>query len=313
MVVKPITIYAGAAGVDNVHREDDIRFSSRTGVTGLAKGVNVVIESSGKGRPRCRRANGYSELFAGSFHSGWRDTGDAFVGYGTGLYRFRPERTLQLVRSGMTGARICYAQHGEKTYFGNGTQNGVIENGVYSAWPTDSYLGMETLRAYTGAPIAKKMCIHNGRIFIVTPSDPNTIYCSEYGMFNTFFPAENHQNFESAVIMMVPVKAGIFVSSEHNTWFMRGQGAIRDMILDDVKDPHPAIEWSEWPQKINVSDLGDENLRGGHCRLWRGKTGAIVGFEDGSIANLTENMIDTECGSSGASCYMKPYFIHSAV
>jgi len=307
-MTKPVTIYAGAAGGDNAHREDDIGFNSDTGVTALAKGVNVVIESSGKGRPRCRRANGYSELFAGAYHSGFRDTGDAFVAKGTLLYRFKRERTLQLIVSGLTGARLCYAQHGERTFYGNGTQGGVIEGGVASSWPTDSYLGMDTVRAYSGAPVPGKMCIHGGRINIVTPSDPNTIYGSEYGMFNTFFKAENHQNFESRVIMMVEVETGMFVSTEHHTWFMQGQGALRDMKLFN-KDVGPAFEWSEWHQKVAVADLGLPG--GGYCRLWRGKTGAMVGFADGSIANLTDKMIDTNCGGLGASCYMKPHFIHS--
>jgi len=308
MVVSPVKIFSGAVGVDNVHREDDIRWSPGTGVSALAKGVNVVIESSGKGRPRVRRAKGYSELFAGSYHSGFRDTGDAFVGKGTELYRFNRNRTLQLMASGLTGARLCYAQHGERTFFGNGTQGGVIEGGVADTWPTDSYLGMETVRAYSSAPAPQHMAIHGGRIFIVSKSEPNTIYGSEYGMFNTFFKAENHQNFESRVLMILDVETGLFVSTEHNTWFMQGQGALRDMKLLH-KDPNPAIEWSEWHQKVAISDLGRPG--GGYCRLWRGKTGAMVGFADGSVANLTDKMIDTNCGGLGASCYMKPHFIHS--
>ncbi|MFA7195866.1 MAG: hypothetical protein WC210_09145 [Candidatus Neomarinimicrobiota bacterium] len=306
--MKPIPVYTGSVGLDTVHREDDIGFDRETGVTALSKAVNVKVEKSGKGRFRISRVYGYSELTAGNFHSGWRDTGDAFTGNGTALYRFLRDRTLQGVRSNLTGNRIAYTQIGDETFYSNGTQNGIVLDGVSRAWSIQTYVGPETTEVFSAAPVAKHLCSRQGRIMLNPAAEPNVIYWSKPKQPGLFSLAKDHRKFDSPVIMILDVKAGYFISTEKHTYFLRETGPNQWEL--EFKDKHPAIEWSEWPQKVDVSALGLEG--DGVCRLWRGTTGAMAGMPDGSVVNMTEKRVESNCSSGyGASVFIPPYFIHS--
>ncbi len=305
--VRPI--YSGSVGVDTVHHPDDIAYDKDTGVTALAKAVNAKVEKSARGRPRVSRAYGYSLHTAGAFHSGWRDTGDAFAGIGTALYRVRPDKTLQGVRSNLTGDHISFAQWGDETLYSNGTQNGIILDGTSRAWALQTYVGPDTDEQFVTAPVCNYLDVRNGRVMLNPSAEPNVICWSEQAQYGLFSLAVNHKVFEDAVIMIAGVEAGYFISTTTTLYFLR------EVSPNEWKrewlDSHPAIERSLWHQKVKASELGLDVK--GDCRLWRGATGAIVGLPDGNIVNMTEKQVKSAgCGGYGASIFVPPYYIHSA-
>lgn len=303
-----IPIYRGTVGLDTRSRPEDLAYDPESGVTALAKAVNVKIERTGDGRGRISRVHGYTEHTAGQFHSGFRDGGDAFVGRGTALYQFRRDKTLQGVRSGMTGERIAYAQHGDETYYGNGAQNGVIRDGVSYTWPTGTYLGPETTEHFDSAPVAKHLAIYSGRMFISPGDERNVLYASEPFQFGLFNKARRHWKFGSSILMIAPVKTGLFISDEHKTYFM-AETAPGVFDLDE-RAGYPAFEWSLLHGKVDGQRLGLES--NAQCRVWIGKEGLCLGTPDGQVINMTRKRIAApSCGGYGATVLIGQNVIHS--
>lgn len=303
-----IPLYRGTVGLDTRARPEDLAYSRESGVMALAKAVNVKLERTGDGRGRISRVHGYTEHTAGQFHSGFRDGGDAFVGKGTALYRFLRDKTLQGVRSGLTGARIAYAQHGNDTWYSNGTQNGVITDGVSRAWPTGAYLGPETTEAFSPAPVAKHMGIYNGRMFLVPAAEPDTLYASEPFQFGLYAMARRFWRFGAPVLMIAPVKNGLFISTDAKTYFMPELEPM-NFGLDEVAG-YPAYEWSLLPQTVDGQRLGLES--NGQCRVWIGKEGLCLGMPDGQMINMTRKRIAAHtCEGSGATVLIGQNVIHS--
>jgi len=148
-------ILKGALGINNII--DPLRhpYNPETGVGFLAEAINCNIDDSGM----ISRRAGQTLLSAVSSHSIFCDKGDCFVVQDrvgdAALYQVGTDYSLAGIRSGLTkGARVSFCQVGSKTYYSNGYQNGVIENGLSTAWPALlPHVGADTVRAFYPAPI----------------------------------------------------------------------------------------------------------------------------------------------------------------
>lgn len=300
-----IKLYSASVGLDTAHDPKNIGYDPAVGVTGLQSAVNVKVDSDGK----LSRCNGYSELVTGSYHSGWGDGELAYCGKGTAIYRMNADGTFTGVRSGLTGGRVAFARRGGRVYYSNGVHTGYITEATSTAWSMQTYVGPTTMKAWSAAPKARCLAFFNGRAYLSDYAEPNVLYWSESGQPGLFNKV-NHRKFESAILMIAPCNsgdAGLFVSTESATYFVTGAPAI---TLKKVAD-YPAYEGSVCSKKYACRNMGID--MDGHVVLWRGQTGLCAGLPNGTMLNLTEELVDADmgCGGYGATVLIGDLCIHT--
>jgi hypothetical protein len=262
----------------------------------LAEAVNVNVGDTGDISVR----PGQEIVSAGTFHSLFCDNGDCFViqdrTSDAALYKIGTDLSLTGVRSGlMKGARISYWQDGDKTYYSSAHQNGFIEGGISYPWPANPHTGVETVRAFFPAPLGKHICIFQGRMWIASE---NVIWISEPFAYGKFDMARRFFQFQSNVTMVKPVQAGVWVSTETETMFVRAADKFDDIKLEQ-KSAYPAHEYSEC---VGLLDLSKTDLQiPGQSAIWSSDDGLIVGSSDGSLVVITRNKLVYPKGTQGAT------------
>lgn len=108
---------------------------------------NVNIDSSGQ----LSRRDGLTEVVAGDFHSLWSEGDLCLMVGGTNLYRVQPGYTTEVLRSDLTaGAKMAYCRVDERTYYGNGRECGILENGSVRSWGLAAPTSQGTATATSG-------------------------------------------------------------------------------------------------------------------------------------------------------------------
>jgi len=289
-------ILKGASGLNNIVDPLRHQYNPETGVGFLAEAVNVDIDETGM----IYRRAGQVQLSDISSHSLFCDTGDCFViqdrTVDAALYKIGTDLSLTGIRSGlMKGAKVSYWQVGTKTYYSSAFQNGVIENGISSSWPTNDHVGADTTRSFYAAPLGNHICIFQGRMWIAVA---NVIWVSEPYAYGKFDMARCFFQFGSNVRMIKPVQSGVWVSTEESTGFIRGADKFSDMSFEK-KTEVPAHEYSA---NIELVDLSATALQiQGLSAIWSSDDGLSIGTADGTLIVPTANKLLYPTGSSGAT------------
>jgi hypothetical protein len=299
---NPITIFSGATGLNTVESPERIAWQ-RGGVSDLQAAVNVTIDSSRmvKTRP------GSLLLQSGDCHSLYSDGNVCFVMMGTALYGVAADGSLTGIRSGMTaGARTAFWTVGERTYYCNGFENGVILGNTSSTWPVGTYTGPESNRQFSAAPVGHHLALFGSRMFI---SEGRVLWWSEPHDVYLYNLAESFVQFRTKILMIRPVTAGLFISTEKRVVFLRGnQGNNpKSFTLETVTD-FPAIEWTDTGY-YNAVEVGFEDT--GLSSVWATKFGAFAGLSSGGYYSLNRDKVvypDSSC--SGFGCLMGYHYIH---
>lgn len=117
--------YSGFSGLRN--DVDPERFD----VSDLAAASNVDIDKSG----RLSRRPGYTSVLAGAYHSMWSDDVTCLVVSGGALLKLSASYATTTLRTlADANSRMWYSKINDRIYFSNGTDTGVIENGVARTW-----------------------------------------------------------------------------------------------------------------------------------------------------------------------------------
>jgi hypothetical protein len=290
-------LFTGTTGINNVDHPFSIGYDPQAGVSDLAYGVNINITPSGG----IERTDGYSLITSGDYHSVFCDKGDCFLGKTTWLKALENDKTTQtIVRSGLTGARISFAQVGYvegvgiMTLYTNGTENGMIVNKVSYPWPTHDIDVSLWDTVLSPVPVSDKISFKFGRVFFTTDK---VLYWTEHGLLGLYSPALNNKVFGSRIIMIKPVDNGMFLSDEKRTYFMAGRDP-HSWTLETVAE-YPAYEWSDSIKHVEGSEIGASP---GQCALWNSPEGACLGTAQGQFVNLNKSkVIYPETGRYGAS------------
>lgn len=121
--------------------------SERFGPGDLARADNVNLDATGK---LSRRA-GRTKVLAGDAHSLWAHGDLCLFASGDALRRLHPDYTSEVLRTGLTaGARISYCAVNGRTYWSNGFETGVIEQGRARSWGLASPTAQGTAHAVIG-------------------------------------------------------------------------------------------------------------------------------------------------------------------
>jgi hypothetical protein len=297
-----VIILRRCTGLNTVVDPVDLPFSPEHGIGDLAETLNVSLAPSG----RPGRSDGYTKLQdLTNGHSGFCNGGDAFIAQGTSLYQLGTDNSLTVIRSGLSGHRIAYLQRGDRTYYSNGIQNGMIYQGISAPWGIDSYNGPDTNIKWCGAvPVFSHMTQLSGRLY---GAYKNMVMWSEPHKFG-LFTFKHIKMFSSSIKMIKAVASGIFVSDLKRQYFLSGLDPHK-MELKRVAD-YPAYEWSDAIDYVEGIEIGLNEP--GLCALWSSPEGACLGTSSGQLININkEKIIYPENGSTGASLLRGYHFIHT--
>jgi hypothetical protein len=293
MLVPVIQNTTGLNTVDPPHRANAEN-------TFLAAAVNVRISRNGE----ISIVPGYTKLQdLTNGHSLFCDGGDCFVCQGGSLYQVATDYSLSGVRSGMCGDPVSYATHRDKTYYTNGTENGVIRANVSYVWGKDEYFGPDTTRYFSEPPVGHHLEIARGRMFV---AENNVLWWSEPYQFGLFNQATSFVRFKTKIVMVKRVEGGLFVSDSEQTHFLPGSDPAG--FSQVTVATYPAYEWSVATGYVDGQVLG----LSGKCALWSSPEGAILGSPDGQITNLNKDkVVYPENATAGASLIRGYDFIHT--
>lgn len=290
-------ILKGALGLNN--KIDPIRhqYNPETGVGFLAEAVNCDIDDSGM----ISRRSGQIELSDMPSQSVFCNGGDCFVmqdrASDSAIYQVGTDFSLTGVRSSMTkGARVSFCQIGQKTYYTNGFQNGVIANGISTSWPVNvPHVGAETVREFYDAPLGMHIALFQSQMWI---AKDNVIWVSEPNAFGKFDMARKFFQFGSSATMIRPVANGIWISDNEKTGFITAAAKFEEMSYIS-KSPFPAHEWSD---NIALVDLSQSVFQiPGLSAVWSSDAGLCIGSPEGKLTITTEKNLLYPTGASGAT------------
>jgi hypothetical protein len=289
-----ITIYQGSTGLNIV--DDPVRIAK----TDLQVAVNVSIDSSGRVKSRRRTL----QVQNGNFHSLFCAGKDCFVIKDTALYQVALDGSLTGIRSGLTDARMAFAQAGDRTYYTNGFEKGVILGGISSVWGLGTYIGPTTHRHFSAPPTGHHLEVFAGRMLI---AQDNVLWWSEPFNFGLYDLSGSFVQFHTKITMVKSVDTGIFLSTENSTYFLSGTDP-KQWALRKVTN-YPAIEWTVATDYFSAADLGFETI--GMLPVWASKEGAIMGTPDGMVINLNKKkVIYPESAREGFGGIIGFNFIH---
>ncbi len=289
-------LLTGSTGLNNIVDPVRLKYDADTGVAELAEAVNVDIDNTG----RVSRRAGQETVSIGAYHSLFCDKADCFVvedrAADAAIFKVATDFTLSGVRSGLTkGARVSFCQIGGKTYYANGYQNGVIEAGISSPWPSSTYVGPDTSRSYSPAPVGTHLAFFSGCMWI---AKDNVVWVSEPWAFGLFDMARRFFQFGSNVTMIKPVAGGVWVSDEEKTGFVAA-GEKFEQAQFVKKLNFPAHEWSE---NIELVDLSQSVFQvQGLSAVWSCDAGLCIGSPDGQLIVTTEKKLIYPKGAQGAT------------
>lgn len=291
--MNQINIFSGTSGLNTKLDPVRIQFNPETGISDLAEAVNITVDDSG----RASRRPGRILLQEGIFHSLYGNGSFGFVVQervdDAAIMQISTDYSLSGVRSGLTkNLRTSFCLVDDKIFYSNGIENGVIENGVSSAWPTNEHVGPTTSKYFTTAPIGSHIAWFSGRVWV---SKDNIVWYSEPYAYGKFDMARGFIMFDSNVRMVKPVNTGIFISDNKKTYFFRGTNP-KEMVQKTVSNC-PAHEWSE---AIDLIDLSYKEIVGDSA-IWSSDEGLCIGTEDGEIINISKLKIAYPSGTQGAS------------
>ena len=267
--------------------------------TDLAAAMNIFISPSGF----AERAAGFLTLWPEwPCHSLFCENGiDAFMvqdrAADSAIMRINPDLSLTGIWAGLVkGAKISWFQRGTKTYYTNGHQNGVIENGVRSSWPdTTEHFGAPTSRVFYPAPVGNHIAYFGGCAWVAVGPD---IYVSEYQSVGKYRLAGRRFSFGTDVLMVRPVKHGVWVANMKETGFIARAEKFEAMEWIR-KSTAPAHEWSDFHE---LADLSNTKYQvPGLSAIWSSNQGLCIGTPDGRLINTTEKRLNYPTGSSGAT------------
>jgi len=303
--MKPVRIFGGTSGVNNIVDPVRLKTSKETGLSELAEASNVLIDNSGMPY----RRPGYSLIDARPFSSVFCDGGDCFavmeLAGDAAIYKLGTDKSLTGVRSGLAkGLKMGWCQTSLGTYYGNGAQSGRITAGASYPWTAQTYVGPPTTRTFGTPPLgthlalfSSSMCVVNGPI--VSYSEP-----LGYGLFDH---ARSRMRFGSDVKMFKPVDNGVWASDSKRTYFLEGMN-LRELVRHPRLEC-PAHEYSEATGYVNGDDLGISGA--GECAVWSCDKGLCVGTSSGQLLVITDGKLNYPAGALGASLIFGDHIINT--
>ncbi len=291
-------IFSASNGLNTKIDPARILFDPETGVQDLAVAYNVDHDPTG----RVSRRKGYEATAVTSdCHSLFSDGGDCFYVSGTTLYRLNSDYTSTSVATVTDGARVSYVQLMSRTYWMNGFEKGVVENGVNSDWVKGTYYGPDTTRELYDPPIGTMLSYHGGRFYVV---QGNVVWYSDPFNLNAFDLARSFFPFQSQIKMFRPLAGGYWASDEKNIYFLSGTNPKE---VEKIKRAsYPAISHTDC--FVNIAKL-PEMQTSGIAVIFTTTQGICVGLPTGEFFNLSHKKLDLPAVEKGTAIVLDDKYI----
>lgn len=295
-----LPVFRASAGLNTRVPDSRLRLGGDTGVCDLVEAVNVVHDETG----RVSKRRGYTLLSSGDHHSLFPCGDVAYVVKNSSLYSVNNLGVFSGIRADVGNTRMSYVSIGQEVYYANSVINGVIRAGKSYAWPVGTYIGPDTFRTFSPAPVGSHLAYFSGRMIVAQGS---VIWFSEPWSPGLFDLASGFVQFGSNIRMVKPTRGGLFISDQEATWFLEGVD-FQEFSQRRVTN-FPALEGSALHDSLTGYDLGLET--GELCSLWVSSHGLIAGLPDGSIVKLNDSKVKyPDFGRSGSSVVVGKNIYH---
>lgn len=276
---KEITILRGSSGINNIVDPARLRFSQESGLSELKAAINVEIDETG----RISRRKGTTLLTSlTDAHSLFSHKNDCFVAAQGNLYRVHADYSLLGLRAGMNyAAKLSYAAAGDKIFYANGYEHGVIAlHGLSYPWTKSEYSGPVNTRMFYNPPIGHLLMVAQGRMHI---ADGSLIWYSEPFAYSLFRKAKDFYQFDSRITMMIPVDGGFYVGDQQGVYFIDLEQNRRH--INDCK----ALQGSE--RTLPKGAFPRLELGEGRVAIWLSSDGVWIGASNGVAVNVTQDQL----------------------
>lgn len=304
--MKPITLFKGTVGLNNVVDPTRLKFDPESAMCELASAYNVDIDVSGR---VSRRKGLTATTQTTACHSMWSSGNLCYYVAGTSLYRLNPDYSRTGLRSGLTaGAKMSFVRVASTTYYTNGFENGRIKGDVSYTWVALPYVGPVTTKLFSSPPVGHLLEFHSSRVYIAT--DFGLVY-SEPFAYSWFDLHGNIVSLRSKPRMLRAVKEGLFVGLDDGVIFLQGKNP-KEFEYNVVSDS-PVVTGTD----VNVS--GDRFGKNDKISLtvntsinavmWTAQDGIYLGQATGEVKNLTKDKITYSSSQKGCAVFKDNKYI----
>jgi hypothetical protein len=278
-----VPVLRGSSGLNNKFDPVKLRYDSETGIQELAVAKDVDIEDSG----RISRRKGYSQVLSLSdCHSIYNAGSYCIFVHGDALATLESDYSYSNIRNVTVGARVSYAQVGDKVFYCNGYEKGYVQDRTSYAWEVGEYVGPETTKTFSSPPVGHLLELFSGRLYIAVD---DVIWYTEPFNYSAVDNARNFMPLESRVRMIKAVKDGLWVSDSKSTFWLSGN-SVNDMQHVAVCN-YPAIEGTA----VTFSDTESDKMV-----VWTSTQGICIGGPGGQFKNLTRTKLWYPDSTKGA-------------
>lgn len=213
-------------------------------------------------------------------HTLWSDGGVCFIGAGTSLYQVNKDLTLTLLRSDLTkNAKLYFACVGDRTFYTNTFEYGIIKDGILYNWVQTPYVGPDTSASFSFPVQGKYLSLYHGRLYCAVG---RTLHWTEYMDYGKTRRSRNFADLPQQINFIAPSDDCMWVGLEHAIVCLVGM-ATKEFSLQLTAD-YSAIEGTVAKVPAGKFDNGTwhfVNTEEGICALGPGA----------QFRNLTSNTV----------------------
>ncbi len=253
----------------------------------LAQAINVNITQDGAIE---RRKGAYRKL-TGSFHSLFTYKNICYLVKDNVLSYMREDFDVKdLVYVG--DKKVSYVGVGDRVFFSNDDKNGYIKGLTYYPWEKGEYIGPATTKEFYGPPVGHLLEIYNGFMLV---AQGDVVWYSLPFNYSLFYYGGDYIPFSSRIRMLRSVKDGIYVSTEEEILYLKGDNP-KEFSLIKMTD-YPAVEGTDIV-------IDGRKLRGGEILekviIFCAQEGICIAGPKGVFENLTNRRLVCPKSSEGA-------------
>lgn len=277
-MAKMFPLYRRSKGLNVFVDPARADYDPDTGLVDLVACNNIVLDSTG----RISRRKGFTQdINASSVHSVYPYLAGYLYGE-SGSLKYSLKGTA--LRTGLSGARLCYATVGDRVYYSNESVNGYVEDEADHSWTAGTYTGPDSTKTVSDPPAGQVMEVWNGRMWI---AKDDLVFHSEPFAYNWFDWARGVTQFPGHVTLIKGVSDGIYIGTYDDIYFHQGSGP-QDMQQIKVANYGAILGAVALSYKSGVS-LGLQDPR--QYAILASRNGLCAAGPEGRFINLTEERV----------------------
>lgn len=298
--MKRMVLFTGSTGLNT--EIDPVRhvYSPETGVAEFAVSKNVDFDYTGK--PSLRKGWKYTAV-TGECHSLFCDGGTCLFVRDDALNILAGDFSVKPIRNVTVGARMSYAQIGDKIYYVNGREIGFVKGNASFSWskPTVVHGVKDSTKVLSGPPTGNLVEYFNGRMYIV---QSNVAWVSEQYDVNAYDLGKSFIPFEASVTMFTGVASGVWVGTSSRIVFLRG--TFPGDFRYEVKGLFGVV--ARTATKVDSFLVGDGSIQDIGV-VFVTKYGPCLGTSDGRLVPLSERKLTIPGAVRGAGVVFNKNYV----